>query len=137
MGVEVKDLFMIFKKIYTSSVLSKVWTSELRYIIASFIIPYESLLARSRMRSNIVYISDILLNTRYEAKDYMSRYKHLIISMFSDTIFASKQRCKSSMSFTCSQVFTTDLGWISDATMKLEKEVNLVFKISCQGNGIT
>ena len=137
MDVEAKELVMFFKKIYTWSVLSTIWTSELRYSIASFTIQCESILTEWMLWSDIVYTSDTPINMRYEENDCMIRYKHIRIAMFSDTLFDFKWMWKSIISFTWSQVFTTDFGWISDTTMKLEEEINLVFKVMYQRNGIT
>ena len=54
--------------------------------------------------------TDISLNRCYEANDRMIRYKHLDLTLFMDTMFASKRVGKSHRNYTCVQVYAMGKG---------------------------
>ena len=72
--------------------------------------------------------SDITLNRRYKYNDRMLRYRHLPVTMFSDTMFAARRVGKSIRNFTCAQVFATDFGWVGVVLMEFEREIPNAFK---------
>ena len=72
--------------------------------------------------------SDITLNRRYDYNDRMLRYRHLPVTMFSDTMFAAKRVGKSVRNFTCAQIFATDFGRVGVIMMEFEREIPNAFK---------
>ena len=81
--------------------------------------------------------TDISLNRRYEANDRVSRYKHLDLTLFMDTMFASKRVGKSHRDYTCVQVYATEFGWVKADPMKSEKDIHLSLKSLFKETGVT
>ena len=72
--------------------------------------------------------TSISLNRRYDYNDRMLRYRHLPVTMFSDTMFAARRVGKSVRNFTCAQIFATDFGWVGVVMMEFEREIPSAFK---------
>ena len=73
--------------------------------------------------------SDITLNRRYNYNDRMLRYRHLAVSMFSDTMFTSQQVGKSIRNNACAQIFVTDFGWVCVYLMEFERDMGNTFRL--------
>ena len=65
--------------------------------------------------------SDITLSRRYPYNDRMIRYKHLNVSIFTDTMHASGRVGKSVRNYKYAQIFATSFGWVEVVLLEFER----------------